>query len=135
MNFLSLLIICLQTTKIIRINNMEAGKFTNIIDIYKEVITEDEYGTQKTSYQLVYTGVRASKEDGNLFRQVINDNIYSASTTYFLFRDAYEIKIGYFIKYKGDMYRVNAIKEMKSKRVNEIVTELFEQGKIEETTK
>lgn len=114
---------------------MEAGKFTNIIDIYKEVITEDEYGTQKTSYQLVYTGVRASKEDGNLFRQVINDNIYSASSAYFLFRDAYEIKIGYFIKYKGDMYRVNAIKEMKSKRVNEIVTELFEQGKIEETTK
>ena len=108
---------------------MEAGKFTSIIDIYKEVITEDEYGTQKTSYQLVYSGVRASKEDGNLFRQVINDTVFSASSTYFLLRDAYAIKIGYFIKYKGDMYRVVTIKEMKAQRVNEIVTELFEEGK------
>lgn len=107
---------------------MEAGKFTNIIDIYKEVITEDEYGTQKTSYQLVYPGVRASKEDGNLYRQVINDTVFSASSTYFRVRDAYEIKIGYFVKYKGDMYRVNSIKEMKNKRVNELVTELFEEG-------
>lgn len=108
---------------------MEAGKFTNIIDIYKEVITEDEYGTQKTSYQLVYSGVRASKEDGNLYRQVVNDTVFSASSTYFIVRDVYAIKIGYFIKYKGDMYRVNTIKEMKSQRVNELVTELFEEGK------
>lgn len=108
---------------------MEAGKFTNIIDIYKEVITEDEYGTQKTSYQLVYSGVRASKEDGNLYRQVVNDTVFSASSTYFIVRDAYIIKIGYFVKYKGDMYRVNSIKEMKNQRVNEIVTELFEEGK------
>lgn len=108
---------------------MEAGKFTSIIDIYKEVITEDEYGTQKTSYQLVYKGVRASKEDGNLFRQVINDTIYSASSSYFILRDVYEIKIGYFVKYQGGMYRVNSIKEMKTKRVNELVTELFEVGK------
>lgn len=108
---------------------MEAGKFTNIIDIYKEVITEDEYGTQKTSYQIVHQGVRASKEDGNLFRQVLNDTVYSASSSYFILRDVYEIKIGYFVKYKGDMYRVNSIKEMKTKRVNELVTELFEEGK------
>lgn len=108
---------------------MEAGKFTSIIDIYKEVITGDEYGTQKTSYQIVYRGVRASKEDGNLYRQVVNDTVFSASSTYFIVRDAYEIKIGYFIKYKGDMYRVVTIKEMKSQRVNEIVTELFEEGK------
>ena len=108
---------------------MEAGKFTNIIDIYKEVITEDEYGTQKTSYHLVYSGVRASKEDGNLYRQVINETIYSAASTYFLVHDAYAIKIGYFVKYKGDMYRVNSIKDVKTKRVNELVTELFEEGK------
>lgn len=105
---------------------MKAGNLTHKVNIYKEVIFTDEYGTQKSTYQIVYSNVRADKEDGNLYRQVVNDSIYSASSIYFIIRDAYKVEVGYLVKFDGDMYRVNSIKEMKSQRAIELVTELFE---------
>jgi len=105
---------------------MKAGNLTHKVNIYKEVIFTDEYGTQKSTYQIVYSGIRADKEDGNLYRQVVNDSIYSASSIYFIIRDAYKVKVGYLVKFNRDMYRVNSIKEIKSQRAIELVTELFE---------
>lgn len=105
---------------------MKAGNLTHKVNIYKEVIITDEYGTQKSTYQLVYSNVRADKEDGNLYRQVVNDTIYSAASIYFTIRDAYKVEVGQLVKFEGDMYRINSIKEMKSERAQELVTELFE---------
>lgn len=106
---------------------MEAGKLRYKIEIYKVEEIFDEYGSQTSSTVLIYPCVRADMEDGNLYRQVVNDTVYSSQSRYFIIRDNYRVNVGMVVKFKGAKYRINAIKEISEKRAQELVTELYEE--------
>ncbi len=89
------------------------------------MVVNDEYGTQTTTHQPLYHNIRAFKQDGNMYRQVVNDTIYTAQTQYFTIRNQYQLQVGDIVVYNDVQYRIDAIKELTDDRANELSCQII----------
>lgn len=105
---------------------MNAGKLTEIIEVWKPEITRDEYGNQRTTYRLAYsTRAFVSHKSGG--REVANDEIVYIYSKTFKVRLYHQISDFDRIKWNGKFYKIMEIEPNKEFQELTIETEQIDE--------
>lgn len=91
---------------------MQAGKLNELIEIYKPSISQNEYGEQCQIYQKCYeTKAEVVYNSGN--RGISNNEVVYDYQKTFKIRRYVEVMENYQLKYKGKMYRILSIEDIR----------------------
>ena len=101
---------------------MNAGKLNEIIEILKPVIIRDDYGNQKTTYQVAYR-TRAYVQHSNGGREIDNSEVVYLYNKTFEVRMYHQISDYDRIRYGNKYYRILNIEKDRTRQELIIETE------------
>ena len=103
---------------------MRAGAYDEIVDIYKVVVTRNEYGEQHDDYEYRCT-TRANVVQTGGTRSVQNDEVLYPYNRTFIIHSYIKVDEFDYIKWRGHFYRILSIDyEEKVYNHKKILTEL-----------
>lgn len=104
---------------------MRAGLLTEPIEIYKKVLTDNQYGEQTEEWVLKYSTKARLVHDGGS-RVIQNDEVFFAHTKTFQVRSYVPVEDFDMIKWNSKNYRILNIEPDKNMMNKTIKTELID---------